>query len=180
MSRKAIIPLVLGLGIGLLAVKFVVESIQKAQASNASGKGVTAVRAKQDIEAHEEISKEMVETVETADNLFAPQNDRIEKIERAIGRVAAKPIPRSAPVLLSMLAPVGTKPGMVGRIPAGYRAVSVKIDEVTAAGYQIQPGDWVDVIVGMDIDSGNNRKKETIAEVILQHVQVVAVGQGTS
>jgi Flp pilus assembly protein CpaB len=69
---------------------------------------------------------------------------------------------------------------MVGRIPLGFRAVSVKIDEVTAAGYQIQPGDWVDVIVVMDIDTGNNRKKETIAEVILQHVQVAAVGQGTN
>ncbi len=180
MSRKAIIPLVLGLGIGLLAVKFVVESIQKAQASSAARQVVTIVRAKQDIAAHEEIGKELVETVETADNLLAPSNERIEKLETAIGRVTAKPIPRGMPVLLSMLSPEGTKPGMVGRIPPGFRAVSVKIDEVAAAGYQIQPGDWVDVIVVMDIDTGNRGKKETIAEVILQHVQVAAIGHGTN
>ncbi len=180
MSRKAIIPLVLGLGIGLLAVKFIVESIQKAQASGAARQTVTVVWAKQDIAAHEEIGKDMVETVDTADSLFAPKNDRIEKLEQAIGRVAAKSISKNAPVLLSMLAPEGTKPGMVGRIPPGFRAVSVKIDEVAAAGYQIQPGDWVDVIVVMDIDTANKGKKETIAEVILQHVQVAAIGHGTN
>jgi Flp pilus assembly protein CpaB len=93
--------------------------------------------------------------------------------------VTAKPIPQNAPVLKSMLAPEGTKPRMVGRIPPGFRAVSVKIDEVTGVAYQMQAGDWVDVIVVMDLDSGSRAKKETIAEVILQHVQVAAVGQGS-
>ncbi len=180
MKRKAIIPLVLGLGIGLLAVKFVVQSIQKAQASSQARQVVTVVRAKQDIAAHEEITKDLVETLETADNLFAPANDRIERLEMAVGRVVAKAIPRNMPVLLSMLSPEGTKPGMVGRIPPGFRAVSVKIDEVSGVAYQMQPGDWVDVIVVMDIDTGTKGKKETIAEVILQHVQVAAIGHGTN
>jgi len=180
MNRKAIIPLVVGLGIGLLAVKFAIDTIRKAQASSESSKTVTVVRAKLDIAAHEQIQKEMVETVETADNMFVPANERMGTVEAAIGRVTSKPIPRNTPVLMSMLAPEGTRPGMVGRIPPGYRAVSVKIDEVSSAGYQIQPGDWVDVIVVMDIDAGTKGKKETIAEVILQHVQVAAIGQGTS
>jgi len=179
MKRTAIIPLVLGLGIGLLAVKFGVDSIRRAQASNAARQSVTVVRAKQDIAGYEQIQKDMVETVETADSLFAPATERMDKVETAIGRVAAKPIPKNAPVLLSMLAPVGTRPGMVGRIPPGYRAVSVKIDEVSGVAYQVQPGDWVDVIVVMDVDTGGGAKKETMAEVILQHVQVAAIGQGT-
>ncbi|MBI4717136.1 MAG: Flp pilus assembly protein CpaB, partial [Planctomycetes bacterium] len=63
----------------------------------------------------------------------------------------------------------------------GYRAVSVKIDEVSGVAYQVKPGDWVDVIVVMDIESGSRgRKKQTIAEVILQHIQVAAIGQVTS
>jgi pilus assembly protein CpaB len=179
MKRKAIIPLVLGLGIGLLAVKFGIDSIRRAQASNASRQSVTVVRAKQDIAGYEEIQKDMVETVETADSLFAPANERLDKVELAIGRVASKPIAKNTPVLLSMLAPPGTRAGMVGRIPPGFRAVSVKIDEVSGVAYQVQPGDWVDVIVVMDVESGARGKKETIAEVILQHVQVAAIGQGT-
>lgn len=180
MNRRAIIPLVVGLGIGLLAVKFAINTIRKAQASSESSKTVTVVRAKQDISAHEEIQKDMVETVETADSLFAPANERMDKVDTAIGRVAAKHIPKNAPVLLSLLAPEGTRPGMVGRIPQGYRAVSVKIDEVSGVAYQMQPGDWVDVIVVMDIDAGTRGKKETVAEVILQHIQVAAIGYGTN
>jgi pilus assembly protein CpaB len=179
MNRRAIIPLLVGLGIGLLAVKFAISTIRKAQASSESNKTVTVVRAKLDIAAHEEIQKDMVETVATADSLFAPANERMDKVDTAIGRVTAKPIPKNAPVLLSMLAPEGTRPGMVGRIPSGYRAVSVKIDEISGVAYQMQPGDWVDVIVVMDIDAGTKGKKETIAEVILQHIQVAAIGYGT-
>ena len=160
MKRTAIIPLVLGLGIGLLAVKFGVDSIRKAQASIAARQSVTVVRAKQDIAAYEGIQKDMVETVETADSLFAPATERMDKVETAIGRVTSKPIPKNAPVLLSMLAPVGTRPGMVGRIPPGYRAVSVKIDEVSGVAYQVQPGDWVDVIVVMDVDTGGGPRRK--------------------
>lgn len=180
MNRRAIVPLLVGLGIGLVAVKFAINTIRKAQASSESSKAVTVVRTKLDIAAHEEIQKDMIETVETADSLFAPANERMDKLETAIGRVTAKAIPKNAPVLLSMLAPVGTRPGMVGRIPSGYRAVSVKIDEVSGVAYQMQPGDWVDVIVVMDIDAGTKGKKETIAEVILQHIQVAAIGYGSN
>lgn len=180
MGRKAIIPLVLGLGIGLLAVKFVVNRISDAQASNAARQIVTVVRAKQDIGAYEEITKESVEVIETGDSLFAPANERIEKLDSATGRVTAKPIPRGAPVLLTMLAPEGTKPGVMGRIPPGYRAVAVKIDEASSVAYQIQAGAWVDVIVVMDVETAVKGKKETIAEVILQHVQVAAIGHDSS
>lgn len=180
MNRRAILPLVVGLGIGLLAVKFAVNTIRKAQASSGARQTITVVRAKQDIAAHEEIQKEMVEAVETVESLFTPAKERLDKVETAIGRVTAKPIIKHAPVLLSMLAAEGTRPGMVGRIPQGFRAVSVRIDEVSGVAYQMQPGDWVDVIVVMDIDTGVRGKKETIAEVILQHIQVAAIGYGTN
>lgn len=179
MNRRAIIPLVVGLGIGLLVVKFAINAVRKAQASSVARQTVTVVRAKVNIAAHEEIQKDMVETVETADSLFTPANERMDKVETAIGRVTVRAITKNSPVLLSMLAPEGARPGMVGRIPQGFRAVSVKIDEVTGVAYQMQPGDWVDVIVVMDIDAGAKLKKETIAEVILQHIQVAAIGYGT-
>lgn len=180
MNRKAVIPLVLGLVIGLVAVKLVMDTAKRAQGSNQAQQKFAVVQAKTDIGVYEEISPGMVQVIEIGDSALAPPQERIAGVELAIGRVTAKPIPQNAPVLKSMLAPEGTKPRMVGRIPPGFRAVSVKIDEVTGVAYQMQAGDWVDVIVVMDIDSGARAKKETIAEVILQHVQVAAVGQGES
>jgi pilus assembly protein CpaB len=176
MKRKAIIPLVLGLAIGLLAVKFGVDAIRRAQASGQAQKTITVVQARIDINAYDEIRPDMVEATETVENSLVPANDRVSDLNQALKRVTAKFIPKGSPVLLSMLAPEGTAPGLSGRIPTGFRACSVKIDESTAVSYQIKPGDWVDVTVVMDVETGRKGKKETIAEVILQHVQVAAVG----
>jgi pilus assembly protein CpaB len=181
MKGKAVIPLVLGLFIGLAAMKLVVDTLKKARASSGTQQTVTAVRAKQDIPAFTQLTKEMVETVETSDSRLAPSADRVSSWDEIKDRVTAKAIPQDAPILKSMLAPPGTPPGMQGRIQPGFRAVSVKIDEVTGVAYQVQPGDLVDVIVVMDIESGDRgKKKETIAEVILQRVEVAAIGQSTA
>lgn len=178
MKGKAIIPLVIGLCIGLFAVKFLMDTVQKAKGARTEQEIFQVVRAKLDIDSYETITAEAVELIETTDSTLAPETDRVASLEDVIGRVTGKSIPQFSPVLKSMLAEEGTSPGMVGRIPAGFRAVSVKIDEVTGVAYQIRPGDWVDVIVVMDVDSGiQGYRKETVAEVILQHVQVAAIGR---
>lgn len=183
MKGKALIPLVLGLAVGLLAVKFLVDSLKKAQAANQNSKIVSVVRARQDIESSEEITPEMVELIEVADNLFAPEGERITELEGengVIGRVAEKAIPSGVPILKSMLSPPGTQPGIEGRIPSGYGAFGVKISEDTSAGYQIKPGSYVDVVVVMDIRTGNRREQETFSDIILEMVEVAAVGRDQS
>lgn len=180
MKAKAIIPLALGLGVGLLAVKFLVSTLKRAQASN-SGQTITAVRAKHDIDEYQLITAELVEQIETSDSNLIPDKERISATKDVVGRVAGKSIPQRSPILVSMLAPPGTEPDVKGRIPPGFRAVSVKIDEVTSVAYQIRPGDWVDVIVVMDMESSRGKRgKQTIAEVILQRIRVAAVGQISS
>ncbi len=178
MKGKAIVPLVLGLVVGLLAVKFGVDAVRSAQGSNQMGEKITAVRAKQDIAAFQKITPDLVELFQTSDPQFAPDSERIPKLEDVVGRVTGKSIPLHAPVLRSMLAPAGTLAGMVGRIPSGFRAVAVKIDEASSVSYHLKPGVWVDVTVVMDVMNGRRGRKDTISEVILQRVQVAAVGKG--
>lgn len=181
MKTKAIIPLVLGLCVGLVAVKYLVDTLQNARGSPTDIQTTLVVRAKLDIGSLETITAEMVELIETADSALTPAHERFDKLEDVTGRVTAKAIPSHSPVLQSMLAPEGTMPGMKGKIKPGFRAVSVKISETSGVAYHIKPGDWVDVIVVMDVDTGGRkRRKETIAEVILQHVEVVAIGHQTT
>lgn len=176
MKGKAIIPLVLGLGMGLLAIKFGMDTVRKAKgASTETARQV--VRAKQDIDATVEITKEMLEAASTLDKPMATDPD-FAKLEDVIGRVSAKSIPKGASILKSMLAEPGTPQGVPGRIAPGYRAVGVEIDEVTGVAFNVRPGDWVDVIVVMDIEQSNSKHKETIAEVVLQRVEVAAIGLG--
>lgn len=177
MKGKAFIPLVLGLVVGLFAVKLVIDTVRKSQAQQPTPK-MTVVRTTADIRAFTRVSAEDIEEVEVADSKLVPADQRVDKKDDVVGRVVAKAIPMGVPVLQSMLSPKGTHPGIIARIPPGYRAVAVKIDEASTAGFQIQPGDYVDVIVVMDIRNG--RKKETIAEVLLQRVQVGAIGRGVT
>lgn len=179
MKGKAIIPLVLGLGVGILAVKLAMDTIRKAQAGGKDVEMVMVVRMTQDIRAFDEIQQDMLEVVETSDTTLIPAEERIEDPSAVVGRVVSKSVSQGSVLMLSMLAPEGTPVGMVGRIPPGFRAVSVRIDEVTSAGFQIRPGDWVDVVVVMDVNSGTGAGRHTIAKVILQNVQVAAIGRSS-
>lgn len=179
MKGKAIIPLVLGLCVGLVAVKFLVDAVQDARGST-TRETIAVVRAKADIGSYQKITEELVEIVETTDASLAPALQRFSTLEEVIGQVTAKAIPQNAPVLKNMLAPEGTMPGMRGLVKEGFRAVSVRTDEASSVSYQLQPRDWVDVIVVMDVDTGNGGRRETIAEVILERVQIAAIGQATS
>lgn len=175
MKGKAVIPLVVGLCIGLFAVRSGLNAIKSAQGNAASAEKITAIRTMRDIGIGEEIKDDMVELVKTVPNEFIPSMDRVETLEDVLGRVTEKSIPMGGAVLRSMLAPIGTPAGIGGQIPRGFRAFSAQIDEVSAVAYQIKPGDWVDVIVVMDIRS--NGKSETISKVLLEHVQVLAMGR---
>ncbi len=183
MKGKAIIPLALGLCVGIVAVKLLSDALQKARGSTEPVATVKLVRAREDLKPFTKITPEMVEEFETVDASMFPSNEKPLTMEDLEDRVISKSIPQNSIFLSSMLAPKGTPSGMTGRIPKGFRAVSVKIDEVTGVAYQLQPGDWVDVIVVMDVEAVGSRgrvKKQTIAEVILQNVQIAAIGRTTA
>jgi len=179
MKGKAIIPLALGLCVGIVAVKLLSNALQKARGSTTPVATVKLVRAREDLNAFTKITPELVEEFETVDASMFPSNEKPLTLEDLQGRVIGKGVPQNAIFLSSMLAPKGTPSGMTGRIPKGFRAVSVKIDEVTGVAYQIQPGNWVDVIVVMDVEGANRGRRQTIAEVILQNIQVAAIGRIT-
>ena len=174
MKGKAIIPLAVGLGVGLLAIKFAVDAIQKAQGSTANIPEVNVVVATTDIGPTMALSADMLVVKKTPKSPLIPPN-AYEKVEEVVGRVTSKTILAGTALNPMLLAPEGTLPGLGVKIEEGYRAVSVKIDEVTGVAYQLLPGAHVDVLVVMDVKDG--QKKETISRVILQRVQVAAVGQ---
>lgn len=62
-------------------------------------------------------------------------------------------------------------------VPEGKRAVAVPINLVSGVGYSVQPGDYVDVLVTMDIinSTGNSQPTTSLAA---QDVLVLSVGGG--
>jgi len=173
MKSKAIIPLVVGLAVGLVAIKLGLDVVKRAQGANRGAGAVQVVAASKTIPLASAITEHMVKTIRTSKEMTP--DGAFADVAVVIGRVSRSEIPRGVPVLDSMLAPPGSSPGMPSRIPDGYRAVSVKVDEASQVAGFLNPGCRVDVAAVMTVR--RNRQTETISKVILQNVEVGAVGQ---
>jgi Flp pilus assembly protein CpaB len=110
-----------------------------------------------------------------------------EDMDKVVDRVAGVMISKGYPVTPNALAPPGTPPGLVVRIRPGYRAVAVKVSEEQQAGGWLVPGAHVDVSAVFQVrkqsPGGGAAKTTTVTQVILEDIEVAAVGQslgGTS
>lgn len=167
MNLKAILPLVIGVGIAGVAGKLGIDYVRKA---SAGPKSVQLWTTTVDIPRGSAIDEASLAPLNFPVT-FAPKNAITDKT-KLVGRVASNGVPAGVPVLDSMLLPTGARPGI--QVPDGYRAVAVKIDESSGVDNHLQPGDWVDV-VGF-FNTRRNNKSEIMARTLLENVQVAAVG----
>ncbi len=125
MKPKAIIPLVLGVCVGGIAIKLVLNVVANAQGASQANMARCAV-AKVDIGFAEEITPEKLVLMDWPRDSLPEQH--FEDLEELQNRVTNMFIPKDVPIYPTMLAQVGTPPGIQTRIKPGYRAVSVGID----------------------------------------------------
>ncbi len=96
--------------------------------------------------------------------------------DKLIGRVVVTRLSPREPVTESRLAPVGAAGGLSSVIPDGYRAMTVKVNEVVGVSGFIMPGTLVDIVVVIapPKESGQG---EMISKIVLQNIKVLASGQ---
>jgi len=92
-----------------------------------------------------------------------------------VGRSVITDLKTNEPILAAKLADTGLF-GMIPLIPAGMRALSVRVDEVVGVAGFVTPQTRVDVILIMQPPG----QRETISKVILQNVQALAANQQIS
>jgi len=156
---------------GLLAAISVSRYLSSAQAYTNSLNKVAV--AKVAIPVGTKIVPEMLTMVQfpkesTPDGTF-------ESPEKLNGRVAIVNIAPREPLTESRLAPEGTAAGLSAVIPEGYRAMTVKVDDVVGISGFIMPGTLVDVVVV--IDPGDKSTQDPISKIVLQSIKVLANGQ---
>ncbi|MCK6456138.1 MAG: Flp pilus assembly protein CpaB [Phycisphaerae bacterium] len=174
MRPRTVILLVIGLSIGGLAVKMGVDIVKRAQASQGTSRPVVVTAA--NIDATAALTEGML-SVKRVPEALVPSG-AITDLRKIIGRVAATSIPSGVVLSTSMLAPPGTEPGLRSRIPDGYRAVAVKVDEASGVAGFLVPGSRVDVSAMMT--RLVNGRSKSYTELILTDVEVGAVGQSLS
>lgn len=96
--------------------------------------------------------------------------------DKLAGRVAVMNIAVREPITETRLAPEGTAGGLSAVIPEGYRAMTVKVDDVVGISGFIMPGTLVDVVVVIHPDD-NSAAQGPISKIVLQNIKVLANGQ---
>ena len=94
------------------------------------------------------------------------------------GRVVTGTVQPGEPVLDARLAPVGTKGGLSAVVPAGKRAMTVRVNDVVGVAGFALPGTYVDVMVSTQNEGAKgNDRDNTISKIVLDRILVLAVAQ---
>ncbi|MCK4851420.1 MAG: Flp pilus assembly protein CpaB, partial [Phycisphaerae bacterium] len=176
MKSKAIIPMLVGVGIGLLALKMGWNYIEKSRLSAAASQGDTpVVVASRSVSPGTPIQLADLKTVQWPRS--AVPGEAYADPQKLVGRVNQAPLSADLPILEPMLTPPGTTPGLPALIPSGYLAMAVKVDEFSGVGGFLKPGDKVDVVATFNVKRAKSGPTKTVTRTILQNVTISAVGQ---
>jgi pilus assembly protein CpaB len=99
-----------------------------------------------------------------------------EAADAAIGRGVISPIYQSEPLIENRLAPRGAGGGLAATIPAGMRAVALRVNDLVGVSGFVLPGMRVDVIISGNPPGNTNSTTGTISKTILQDIQVLSAG----
>jgi len=159
---------------GLAAVFFAFRLMQAPEAD----KGRIAV-ASADIELGGRLTTEMVRMTDwPKDSVPAGAFDSATKLD---GRVVLVSVQRGEPLTEARLAPVGTKGGLSAVVPAGKRAMTVRVNDVVGVAGFALPGTFVDVMVNTQDEGGQRtepaQRDHSISKIVLERILVLAVAQ---
>jgi len=134
----------------------------------------SVVVAKVDIQPGEKIIAEQLQSVQFPTG--ATPDGTFQSADKLIGRVAVVQIAAREPVTDYKLAPEGSAGGLSAVIPEGYRAMTVKVDDVVGISGFVMPGALVDVVVVIE-PAEQNGQQNPISKIVLQNIKVLANGQ---
>ena len=161
------IALVLSFVTAVLVYNFLNQSVQKP----AVVEGEPVVTARVDITAKTRITAAMVQESRIPAEYIQP--GAVRELPIVIGMVTSETIVGGEQVLQRRLFTDGKQVGFTGVIPAGKRALTVGVSDITGVAGLLKAGDMVDAIVTFDQQVvGDN-----VSQILLQNILVLAVNK---
>ena len=168
--------LLLALIAGLVAAVAVFAVLNNNSSSDNSGPSAgnaPVLVAAQDISAGTEITADMLKVEKIQDSLVV--SGVFTDTKSVVGQASRISIAKGEQITPAKIGvPVPDK-GLSGVVTAGRRAISLDVDQVTAVGGLLIPGNHVDVIAAFLIRGDPNDTLET--RIVLQNVEVLSVAQ---
>ena len=171
-NKRLIIALLAAVAFGLVAAISVSQYLASAQAYTKNLNQI--VVAKVEIPVGSRIIAEQLTVAQFPRNV-TPEG-AYTTMDKLLDRVAVVRIAAKEPVTESRLAPVGAAGGLSSVIPDGYRAMTVRVDEVVGVSGFIMPGTLVDIVVVTQPPKSSGQE-EMVSKIVLQNIKVLASGQ---
>ncbi len=172
-NKRLIIAIAGAIVCGLLGVMLVTRYLSQVEAFTKDLNNV--VVAKEEIPLGTKIVADQL-ALAPIPNGSAPQG-ALRKIDEVVGRVAITPIGVRETITTMKLAPEGMGGGLSAVIPEGYRAMTVKVDDVVGVSGFVMPGSYVDVVaVIVPTTQQGGEGQGPISKIVLQHIKVLASG----
>jgi len=172
-NKRLIIALLAAILFGLVAAFSVKQYLVNAQAYSRNLRDVVVAKVEIPVGSRiiaEQLTIAQVPASVTPDGAFTVVDDKL------IGRVAAMSFNPREPITEGRLAPVGAAGGLSSVIPDGYRAMTVKVDDIVGVSGFIMPGTLVDIVVVITPPKSSGQE-EVISKIVLQNIKVLASGQ---
>jgi pilus assembly protein CpaB len=112
--------------------------------------------------------------VKLAEWAGTPPPGSLIKVEDALNRGVLEPTYTGEAVLDSRIAARGAGAGLAATIPAGMRAVAVRVNDIVGVAGFVTPGSNVDILIAGNPPGSNNG---TVTKTLLQHMTVLSAGQ---
>ena len=172
-NKRLIIALAGAVVCGLLGVLMITRYLSQVSAFTKDLGNV--VVAKQEIPLGAKITADQL-TLAPIPNGSVPEGV-FRKIDQVVGRVAIQAIGVRETITGMKLAPEGTSGGLSAVIPEGYRAITVKVDDVVGISGFVMPGSYVDVVAVITPTTREGVQSEgPISKIVLQRIKVLASG----
>jgi pilus assembly protein CpaB len=165
---RTVLVLVVALVLAGLASYGVYRSIQNIPVREVEIAQVRAVVAARAIPAGEMLTADNVKDVPWP--AATPLAGGFSKVADVVGRGLITAVVENEPITEAKLAQRGAGAGLPPTIPAGMRAVAVKVDEVIGVAGFVVPGVHVDVLATVE------QQQDTMTRTFVPDVQVLASG----
>jgi pilus assembly protein CpaB len=175
LTRQSIIALGAAILLGLVAVLIANSYFTGRERSAALGGTTKVAVAAMPMAYGTDITADKVRFVDYPNSAIPPGSFTNAAQLTGKRRVALMPIGVNEPILASKISGAGQGASIASLLPAGMRAASVRINDVSGVAGFVQPNDPVDVLVTRQVP-GTDRNTQ-VTDVLIQNVRVIAIDQ---
>ncbi|MGI6119141.1 MAG: Flp pilus assembly protein CpaB [Desulfosporosinus sp.] len=172
MKKLILLAFILSVITGLISYNYLTNLEKKV-----AGQNMPVVVARNQIPKHTVINAEMLEVIELPQKAINPLSST--NTDSIVGKISKETIEPAEQILKTKISNLDEKTsGLAYSIAKGYRALTLKTDEVSGVAGEIEKGDRVDIVASMIGDV--NGQKVVTSRMIAENLEVLEIGMKPS